>query len=601
MISKTDFDQSGWLDLLAASKEKTCDAYYTTFKQAAIQAREAGETLRSEVFRLLAGITSMWLDPSGNKDNPFHPMMTFTDGSRTMIVDDIGEEEIEMLAEIVDSVVDSEMQSRIADVLWIRGRNYQMAIRATNAYLASAKNLKDSDNWLTPTSWRLERAIQLAQRIRNQQLLGNIFSEIETTLSTFTTNEDLLSFAPVVLMGLMQKYRYKTSQPSVFASLAEKGAVTAANGAKWYIAREYWEVKARWHAETETKYRQAKIEASETYVKEAEMAANDTPSRYLAASAFIEDAIEAMRKIGGMQERVAQLQLLLIEYGQKSLDEMGEISIPIDLTRAAQKAQEQVRGKSLFDALFTLMKLGSSPSVADLENEARNSIDEHPVLFRVSSRTFNEMGKVVNRRETVDEDADAVLEDQMYQQAARSQDIQAVGVIEPAVYQIISEHGVRVADLMPLVVDNPFIPPGRELIYARGLHAGLVGDYLVAAHLLIPQIENSFRYILQQRGVITSGIDTNLIQDEYTLEKIIYKDELKDIFGDDIIFDLKGLLVKRAGSNSRNLTAHGLMTHDEFYSARMIYLWWLILRLWCLPKLDFLLRGEYSPNDNSPE
>lgn len=543
----------------------------------------------------------MWLDPSGNKDNPFHPMMTFTDGSRTMIVDDIGEEEMEVLAEIVDSVVDSEMQSRIADMLWIRGRNYQMAIRATNAYLASAKNLKDSDNWLTPTSWRLERAIQLAQRIRNQQLLGNIFSEIETTLSTFTTNEDLLSFAPVVLMGLMQKYRYKTSQPSVFASLAEKGAVTAANGAKWYIAREYWEVKARWHAETETEYRQAKIEASETYVKEAEMAASDTPSRYLAASAFIEDAIEAMRKIGGMQERVAELQLLLIEYGQKSLDEMGEISIPIDLTRAAQKAQEQVRGKSLFDALFTLMKLGSSPSVADLESEARNSIDEHPILFRVSSRTFNEMGKVVNRRETVDEDADAVLEDQMYQQAARSQDIQAVGVIEPAVYQIISEHRVRVADLMPLVVDNPFIPPGRELIYARGLHAGLVGDYLVAAHLLIPQIENSFRYILQQRGVITSGIDTNLIQDEYTLEKIIYKDELKDIFGEDIMFDLKGLLVKRAGSNSRNLTAHGLMTHDEFYLARMIYLWWLILRLWCLPKLDFLLRGEYSPNDNSTE
>lgn len=601
MISKTDFDQSGWLDLLAASQEKTCDAYYMTFKQAAIQAREERETLRSEVFRLLAGITSMWLDPSGNKDNPFHPMMTFTDGSRTMIVDDIGEEEMEVLAEIVDSVVDSEMQSRIADVLWIRGRNYQMAIRATNAYLASAKNLKDSDNWLMPTSWRLERAIQLAQRIRNQQLLGNIFSEIETTLSTFTTNEDLLSFTPVVLMGLMQKYRYKTSQPSVFASLAEKGAVTAANGAKWYIAREYWEVKARWHAETETEYRQAKIEASETYVKEAEMAASDTPSRYLAASAFIEDAIEAMRKIGGMQERVAELQLLLIEYGQKSLDEMGEISIPIDLTRAAQKAQEQVRGKSLFDALFTLMKLGSSPSVADLESEARNSIDEHPILFRVSSRTFNEMGKVVNRRETVDEDADAVLEDQMYQQAARSQDIQAVGVIEPAVYQIISEHHIRVADLMPLVIDNPFIPPGRELIYARGLHAGLVGDYLVAAHLLIPQIENSFRYILQQRGVITSGIDTNLIQDEYTLEKIIYKDELKDIFGEDIIFDLKGLLVKRAGSNSRNLTAHGLMTHDEFYSARMIYLWWLILRLWCLPKLDFLLQGEYGSNDNSTE
>lgn len=601
MISKADFEQSEWQDLVESSQKKTCDTYYTTFKQAAMQAQEAGETHKREVFRLLAGITSMWLDPSDNKDDPFHPMMTFTDGNRTMTVDDIGEEEIGVLAEIIGDVDDPEMQSRIADVLWIRGRDYRMAIQSAEAYLASAKSLKDSDDWLTPTSWRLERAIQLAQRIRNQQLLGNIFSEIESTLQTFTTKEDHLSFAPVVMMGLMQKYRYKTSQSSVFASLAEKGAVTAANAANWYIAREYWEVKARWHADTEAEYRHAKIEAAETYVKEAEMAANDTPSRYLAASAFIEDAIEAMRKIGGMQERVVQLQQLLVDYGQKSLDEMGEISIPIDLTQAAQKAQEQVRGKPLYDALFILMKIGNSPSVANLESEARKSIEEHPILFRVSSRTFNEMGKVVNRRETVDEDADAVLEDQMYQQASRLQDIQAVGVIEPAVYQIVSENHVRVADFIPLVVDNPFLPPGRELIYARGLHAGLIGDYLVAAHLLIPQIENSVRYILQQQGVITSGIDSNLIQDEYTLEKIIYKDELKAILGEDIVFDLKGLLVKRAGSNSRNLSAHGLMAHDEFYSARMIYLWWLTLRLWCLPKLDFLLQGQPDVSDESNE
>lgn len=597
MVTKSDLDLSGWQEAISLGAKGTCDEYYSIFKNKASDAIEKDEQEKAAVFRLLAGITSMWLDPSQNSDDPFHPMMTFTNGSRTMLIDDIAEEDLDVFAETVETIVDPEMQARIADILWIRRRNYQMAILAAKAYLEAAKKLKGSEHWLTPTSWRLERAIQLAQRVRNKTLLTEIFSEIEITAQNVVTDDDLLNFVLIAMMNLMQEYKYQPSDILVYTSLAERGAQTAAHANNWYLARAYWEVKSRWYSETQPEFRQARIEAAETYVKEAEIAANDTPSRHIAASAFVEDAIEAMRKIGNMQGRVTQLQNLLIEYGRKSLDEMGEVSVPIDLTQVATKAKEQVRGKSLYNALFVLMKLGNSPNVAELRLEAAKSVAEHPVTFRVSSRTFNDMGKVVNRRGTIDEDEEATIEHETYQHAARSQDILAVGVIEPAVHQILLEHRVRVRDLFPLVFDNPFIPPGREEIYARGLHAGLLGDFLVAAHLLIPQIENSLRYILQAQGVITSGLDQNMIQDEYTLDRIIYINELKDILGEDIVFDLKGLLVKRPGSNIRNLLSHGLMDYEAFFSARLIYLWWLILRLWGLPKLDFLLKDKGANSD----
>ncbi|WP_370051350.1 DUF4209 domain-containing protein [Cyanothece sp. BG0011] len=46
---------------------------------------------------------------------------------------------------------------------------------------------------------------------------------------------------------------------------------------------------------------------------------------------------------------------------------------------------------------------------------------------------------------------------------------------------------------------------------------------------------------------------------------------------------MKGLLVDRCGNNLRNQMAHGLLGYEDFFSAMNCYLWWLTLRLCCLP------------------
>jgi hypothetical protein len=50
------------------------------------------------------------------------------------------------------------------------------------------------------------------------------------------------------------------------------------------------------------------------------------------------------------------------------------------------------------------------------------------------------------------------------------------------------------------VEDKPFVPAGRELIFARALHFGLEGDFAVATSLLVPQVENSLRQLLANSG-----------------------------------------------------------------------------------------------------
>lgn len=106
------------------------------------------------------------------------------------------------------------------------------------------------------------------------------------------------------------------------------------------------------------------------------------------------------------------------------------------------------------------------------------------------------------------------------------------------------------------------------------------------------------RYILYHLGVITSGIDDDGIQDEFNLNKMLsasdYAEPLAKFLGEDFVFDLRGLLVERFGSNLRNDMAHGLIDHDHFYSESGCYLWWISLRLYSLPVLATLRQSPDS-------
>ncbi|MEJ7684609.1 MAG: hypothetical protein WKG06_43525 [Segetibacter sp.] len=53
-------------------------------------------------------------------------------------------------------------------------------------------------------------------------------------------------------------------------------------------------------------------------------------------------------------------------------------------------------------------------------------------------------------------------------------------------------------------LNSRFIPDDRKYIYAEGIYRGFNNDYISAAHLLLPQFENSFRYIASQNGINTT-------------------------------------------------------------------------------------------------
>lgn len=129
---------------------------------------------------------------------------------------------------------------------------------------------------------------------------------------------------------------------------------------------------------------------------------------------------------------------------------------------------------------------------------------------------------------------------------------------------------------------------------------GLTGDYIEVAHILMPQIENSLRVLIQRAAGITQHLSADGIQEEKTLGPLLEKEELRTILGDDLVFDLKCLLSHEYGEQLRHGVAHGLYNQNSFFSVEVIYLWWLILHIIYRFKKAQLMAQDEEPGE-SPE
>jgi hypothetical protein len=121
-----------------------------------------------------------------------------------------------------------------------------------------------------------------------------------------------------------------------------------------------------------------------------------------------------------------------------------------------------------------------------------------------------------------------------------------------------------------------------------------------AAHILVNQLESAIRHVLGMNGVITSKLSPEGLQENLNLNELLWLPEMEAVFGEDLRFDLQGLLVERFGCNLRNRIAHGLMADAEFFSPSVVYLWWLTLRLCCLPLIAQKLEKN-EPESSAPD
>lgn len=608
-----DFDEYQWMEILEQVNPKLCQNYSEKFRAEAEAYRLSGNALGQEIFQFLSRITSILMCPTE---------LELTATTQELVIEILPDHYLTVLRDLVTTVSDPELQARIADILWVckrdpeKTRPIQMARVAVESYVKAAKTLEDTGDWMICHE-RLQRAAQLALLIdgkKDTAMRCMIVSHIEQLVDRYTDVED--EFMTGGAMKVLQEDLRKSlssiqndlpNYATRYATIAGKKAVSINSSRDYHRAfcskMAYRQIEGEWYkiAGDKEAERNAKLQLVEIEIWYAQQAlvANEV-NPYAVAAGRLKSAIAALRKIedtfGRRQDTSNRIQALhkqILGYQKEAIAQMVTISIAesndFNDSEMQEAARELVKGKSLQEALY-LLAFGTNLicSLEDLQVAAKRDIENNTLSHLIPTSFVDDEGKTKAKNSDGADD----LENTMLRIVSFYQGWYGFNFIAPACNQISSEHNVKLEDLSFVVVQNPFIPEERETLYVRGLLAGLREDPVVAAHLLIPQLENSLRYILKQNGFIASNLTSTMIQDEYTLNKVLDLPELKQILTEKMVFTLKSLLVERMGSNLRNEICHGLLNYNQLLMPQVLYLWWLTLHLCLIPSFKAWLENQ---------
>jgi len=603
-LTEKDFYNSRYNEIIKGCEEKECNEYASIFLKKAREIESDSNPIIVEIYTLIGRLASLNLRLE-SAIQPFSPRPSGPiDTEPVGYMQIFDRAHIDLLKIVIPSVEDSELRARIADVIWVIDRDFKFAEIALVAYLESAKILEHPKNW-TSCEKRIHRAFNIANLLGSKTgHINNVLQHIENVLDKYNGNDPL--FLSQRMMSLLLEAKH--GDPEKYIKLSKKCALDAEEKNNFHRARAYWQIKAQWHKRKNDseKERDSLIQNAESYVKEAEFKKeNNGQGSYLVASHFLQRAIEAYRRISNTKDQVDRIHRILLDFEEKSISEMQHFSTEFDASESVKMAIDRVSGKKFLDAIFELSLMVKSPKIKDLESEVKKSANQFPLQHLMSGVAVNHLGKVTARQASMfsgeSNEVEEAIRQNMLKHAGFHRLFTTQAFIEPARHQIFLEHNAQIDNFMPFVQNNFFVPEGRESIFAQGLLKGLEGDFLVSSHLLIPQIENSIRHILSAKGVVTSGVDSNGIQDERSLNDTLFTPEIQEVFGPDIIFDLQGILVERLGVNLRNRMAHGLMGYSSFFSVDVSYLWALTLKLCCWPLIVQKYKDKKSTRTDRSE
>lgn len=588
-LTKADFDAVQWETDLASAGEPTCFEFSGLLKAKLDEAKASEQKSREHVYTLLHSACSLSIELSKSKQ-PFGPAVVF-EALRSAAVEDFAPSDLTALGEMAITIKDPEVKARICDLLWVICRDFRMAKAAIPAYIESAKRLEGFPRSRMFVE-RYHRAVQLTWMVAKNDvnLVKSLTDAVTAAISKRVPTEDKWTCAD--LMRVLVET--ESGDALKYAQDCEVIAIRAESNSAWSVARVYWQRKADWHrlAKQPDEHRLACIRAAETYVGEGESALKrPTPSHGACVGNF-QRAVEALRRIPDTKKRVEELHSRILKEQELSMGETSTHSVQVDISGMVKSTVEMFKGKPKNDVLIGLAIFGAWPDKNKLRVSAQETAKES-VWNQIMPTVFTTgKGKQIAEKPGgifQNEDEQALsLKAQMMQEAQWHRGLMVNGGIKPALHVIHGEHFIRRDDLVFFVENNPFIPPGQEGIFLCGLHAGITGDFLVATHLLIPQIENSIRYLLTRYAgePRTSKLRDDLSQPERDLNELLYHEDVERVLGPDLVFTLKALLIEPGfGANLRNNLAHGLLSTDQFTDTDAIYAWWVVWRICCMPML----------------
>lgn len=571
-----------------------CSADFRDFEQSYNKARETYPESSAEyrVYSMIGAICSFGFRQT-NSLNPYSACVEW-EGRRTAIPNDFRDMPIEVLEGCLSKISNCLLISRIADLIWLLDRSkYQVGQSAAKALIQTLNTLKQGtllrrskvQSHLDYNSIQLfSRAAFLSEKLNHP-------SEIREPLLKWleTAKYDALSLSNYYAVQLLNECDLdrRLSAPECVAMQLQSVAKEVPDPIN---RKDLWQLAARaFHlAKKEEEKWNCVVKSAYCLVDHAGFQATSFQQAH-----WIRDAIDILHGVPNVKEQRAELRARLLEIQPRIIEDMQthifSFQPDADQLRDIENLREKIQSLPFSEKIYWLASSYNSEPVEKLKDEARNMNARYPLQAMFGATHHDKNGRVTHRSNGSpfgDEDNEA----QLLQQISLSLNIKRTYTVQTLLLPLIDALKEEIEPrqwLHRVCHFSPFVPADRVSTYIKGIEAFLDEDLIASVSILVPQLENSIRYVLLQKGHEVTSHAEGGVQEEKPLTSIMENmgSELTEIFGADITFEIEHLFIKKSGPNLRNLVAHGLLNDQEMNSVDALYACWFIFSMVCRPML----------------
>jgi hypothetical protein len=197
------------------------------------------------------------------------------------------------------------------------------------------------------------------------------------------------------------------------------------------------------------------------------------------------------------------------------------------------------------------------PKKAQAEIGLRSIAEKCVITYKIRRQMYDHNGRLVASLDSIDNDIIGHLISHISQLMQLE-----IPFLHCAMSGFINKFEMTKDKIIELIFKSPIFDQHNKEFVEAGVQAYLNENHLVAAHLLIPQIEAAIRNLLNLAGGsvikpnINGGFDYRTLGD--LLKDDLLNKILDDCFGTDFIFYFKILFLEKLGWNIRNNICHGI-------------------------------------------
>lgn len=255
----------------------------------------------------------------------------------------------------------------------------------------------------------------------------------------------------------------------------------------------------------------------------------------------------------GLKEGAERIAIKLRELGTKVNSEMKSFSHSVEIPTDDMRRYVETMTDGDPKTALVRVAVRYIPKRDEAEKQIKELSKDSPTMFLFHRRVHDHKGRPIASVGSVLDDLDGHVVLHI------SQDMHFSSLFLRLVMDALTKKlGWSEHEFADYLYQSPLFEEDKKPILKAGLRAYLNNDYLVATHLLIPQVEGAVRNIVEKTGGVVLKPARNGGFHLKTFHDLLGDERVANAFSEDTALYLRVLFTDPRGWNLRNDVCHGI-------------------------------------------